>query len=184
MDVEKLRRQYLPDKIRFLFVAEAKPDSPDRFFYYDKVTRRDYLYIYLMRALYGYGDQDEQWLRDNKQVMLDRFKNDGCYLVDAVDEIKADTKQSARIKAIKANADNKIAEIESLLSQHGDEHTELVIIKATVFKVLYEPLKTKFNVINDSPIYFPSHSNQFAFLMQMSKVMVPELFRQMGGLGK
>lgn len=171
MDVEKLRKSYLPQKISVLFVAEAKPDSPNRFFYYDKVASKDYLYIHLMRALYGYSEKDEQWLRDNKQKMLDRFKSDGYYLVDAVDEIKAGTKSAARVKAIRANADNKISEIESLISQHGSEDTKIVIIKATVFKVLYEPLKNKFNVVNDSSIYFPSHSNQSAFLEQMGKVV-------------
>lgn len=170
MDVEKLRKNYLPQKIGVLFIAEAKPDSPKRFFYYDKVADKDYLYIHLMRALYGYHKQDEQWLRDNKHEILKRFKSDGYYLIDAVDEINASTKPAARIKAIKANAGNKIAEIESLLSKYGSESTRIVIIKATVFTALYELLKNKFNVVNERPIYFPSHGNQGAFLAEMSKV--------------
>lgn len=176
MNVEKLRKKYLPQKINVLFVAEAKPDNPERFFYYDNVTSRDYLYIYLMRALYEYGKQDERWLRDNKREMLEKFKSDGYYLVDTVDEIKAGTKQAARIKAIKANADNKVAEIESLLSRYGSESTKVVIIKATVFKALYEPLKSKFNVANDYPIYFPSYGRQLEFLHQMSDVKNKKLW--------
>lgn len=171
MDVETLRKSYLPSKIKVLFIAEAKPDANDRFFYYDKVNTRDYLYLHLMYALYDKTKADTQYLRDHKVESLNRFKQDGYYLVDAVDEIVARSKPAPRVKAIRANADKKIAEIESLISQYGSVDTKIVIISATVHKVLYEPLKSKFNVVNDSAIYFPSNGRQSDFLRQMSKIV-------------
>ena len=174
MDVEMLRKSYLPSKIKVLFIAEAKPDADDRFFYYDKVTIDDYLYIYLMRALYGYGKQDTALLRANKQAMLNKFMKDGYYLVDAVDEIKVRTEPAVRVKAIRANADIKVSEMELLVSQHGTEDTKVVIIAATVFKGLYEHLKDKFNVVNDTPIYFPNNGRQNEFLGQMAQIL-PEI---------
>lgn len=171
MDVESLRKQYLPNKIKVLFVAEAKPDADDRFFYYDNVKTDDYLYLHMMYALYGKTKDDQQDLRDNKGEFLNKFKEDGYYLVDAVDEIKVRTKPAVRIKAIRANADIKTDEIELLLSQHGTRDTKVVIIAATVFKGLYEHIKDKFNVINNTPIYFPSNGQQSAFLRQMGEIM-------------
>ena len=171
MDVETLRKQYLPNKIKVLFIAEAKPDADDRFFYYDKVKTHDHLYLHLMYALYDKTQSDVQYLREHKAEFLNRFKEDGYYLVDAVDEIKVRTKPTDRIKAVRANAEIKTNEMELLILQHGTEDTKVVIIAATVFKGLYEHLKDKFNVVNDTPIYFPSNGQQSAFLKQMNKVV-------------
>lgn len=174
MDVEALRKNYLPKKIRVLFIAEAKPDAVDRFFYYDKVFTKDFLYTHLMRALYGYDKQDTAWLRENKLAMLNRFMKDGYYLVDAVDEVAAGTSNHIRTKEIEANADAKLREIDELISEHGDSDTKIVIIKAPVFKVLYGPLSTKFKVINNTPISFPSTGRQNEFLRQMAQIL-PEV---------
>lgn len=174
MDVEKLRKSYLPNKIKVLFVAEAKPDAIDRFFYYDKVKKHDYLYLHLMYALYGKTKDDAQYLRDHKIEYLNRFKQDGYYLVDAVDEIKSEIKSSSkRTKLIKANAKNKIVEIRELLAQHGDSNTRVVLVKATVFDALYDLMKDDFSIINDFKISFPSFNekNKTNFLNQMNKVI-------------
>lgn len=171
MDVEALRKQYLPTKIKVLFIAEAKPDADDRFFYYDKVKTHDYLYLHLMYALYDKTKDDVQHLRDHKAEFLSRFMQDGYYLVDAVDEIKSNTSSPQRTKAIEANAGNKIAEIGELLSIHGDQNTKVVLIKATVFDGLYDLMKDDFSIVNKSKIYFPSNGREREFLEQMSKVM-------------
>lgn len=169
MDVEELRKQYLPeDKIKVLFIAEAKPDADDRFFYYDKVKTDDYLYLHMMYALYDKTKDDKEYLREHKADFLNRFKENGYYLIDAVDRptSKADMKN-----AIKENADKKVSEIEELISQHGDDSTKIVIIKATVFDILYSLLKDKYNVINDNKIYFPSTGREPDFMRQMGEII-------------
>lgn len=170
MDVEKLRKSYLPNKIKVLFIAEAKPDADDRFFYYDKVKTHDYLYLHLMYALYDKTKDDVQYLRDHKAEFLNRFKEDGYYLVDAVDEIRSNPPSSKRTRIIRANAVNKISEIRELLAKHGDQNTKIVLVKATVFDALYDLMKEDFNIVNDFKIYFPSTGNEADFLKQMSKV--------------
>jgi hypothetical protein len=170
MDVESLRKQYLPSKIKVLFVAEAKPDADDRFFYYDKVRTHDYLYLHIMYALYGKTTVDTQYLREHKVDFLNRFKQDGYYLVDAVDEVESGMSSSKRTKAIKANATNKIAEIRELIAKHGDQNTKVVLIKTTVFDGLYDSMKNEFYIMNDFKIPFPSNGNEAGFLKQMSKV--------------
>lgn len=171
MDVEKLRKSYLPSKIKVLFIAEAKPDADDRFFYDDKVKTRDYLYLHLMYVLYDKTKDDMQYLRDHKAEFLSRFKTDGYYLVDAVDEIKSGTSSPKRTSAIKANAKSKIAEIREILAEHGDQNTKVVLVKATVFDGLYDLMKNDFNIINDFKIPFPSNGNETGFLQQMTKAI-------------
>lgn len=174
MDVEKLRKSYLPSKIKVLFIAEAKPDADDRFFYYEKVETDDYLYLHLMYALYGMTKGDVRYLRDHKAEFLNRFKEDGYYLVDAVDEIKPPMSSRKRTKLIKSNAENKIAEISELLAEYGDQNAKVVLIKGTVFDGLYDLMKSDFDIINVK-VPFPSNGQQTNFLTQMKKV-VRELY--------
>ena len=48
---------YLPGgRLRILFVAEAPPNSADRYFYFEDVKRDDWLWIALMKGLYP-----DQW---------------------------------------------------------------------------------------------------------------------------
>ena len=171
MDVETLRENYLPNRIKVLFIAEAKPDTDDRFFYYHKVMTHDHLYLHLMYALYDKTKDDTQYLRNHKTEFLNRFKQDGFYLVDAVDEIKSGTSSPTRTKAIRTNAANKLAEIRELISKHGDLNTKIVLIKATVFDALYDLMKDEFNVVNDFKVNFPSTGNETKFLQQMKKVV-------------
>lgn len=174
MDVEALRKQYLPNKIKVLFIAEAKPDADDRFFYDTQVSARDYLYLNLMRALYDDAKNAEvKDLRKQKEKFLERFKKDGYYLVDAVDEIDSKMKSPQRTRAIKSNANKKIVEVRELLDKHGDQNTKVVLIKATVFDGLYNLMKSEFNIVNDFKIYFPSSrkKNVENFLEGMSKVV-------------
>ena len=174
MDVEALRKQYLPNKIKVLFIAEAKPDAGDRFFYDTQVSTRDYLYLNLMRALYDDAKNAEvKDLRKQKEKFLERFKKDGYYLVDAVDEIDSKMKSPQRTRAIKSNANKKIVEVRELLDKHGDQNTKVVLIKATVFDGLYNLMKSEFNIVNDFKIYFPSSrkKNVENFLEGMSKVV-------------
>lgn len=174
MDVEALRKRYLPSKIKALFIAEAKPDAEDRFFYDPQVATRDYLYLNLMRALYDdVKNAEVKELRERKAEFLERFKKDGCYLIDAVDEIKSEWKSPQRTKAIKANAENKINEIGQLLSDHDSVDAKIVLIKSTVFDGLYESMKKSdynFNIIHDFKIYFPSTGRESDFFRQMYKI--------------
>ena len=44
--------KYTPRNTHVLFVAEAPPDSIDRYFYFDDVKQGDWLWIALMQALF------------------------------------------------------------------------------------------------------------------------------------
>jgi hypothetical protein len=50
--IENARLKYKPDLITILLIAEAPPDSLDRFFYYKNVRKGDYLFLGITEAIY------------------------------------------------------------------------------------------------------------------------------------
>jgi hypothetical protein len=49
---QKAAKKYSPSDTRVLFVAEAPPNSIDRYFYFEDVTNADWLWIALMKELF------------------------------------------------------------------------------------------------------------------------------------
>ncbi|RYZ57558.1 MAG: hypothetical protein EOO14_10835, partial [Chitinophagaceae bacterium] len=79
------RNKYKPRRIETLLIAEAPPDSLDRFFYFEDVKRQDSLFLEIMGVLYP--DQKQRYLasgRDTavKEELLETFKEDGFWLLD------------------------------------------------------------------------------------------------------
>ena len=174
INTTQLRNHYLPEQIKILFVAEAAPDSPERFFYYDNVQEHDWLYLALMRALYKETrTAPVDYLRGHKSELLKRFQEDGYYVIDAInDPVAAGLSSSQRTTMVHGNADKKIAEIKSLLSERGDSGTKIILIKATVFEGLYERLtEAALPVINDYIIPFPSSGQQQNFAERMQEAL-------------
>lgn len=50
--LEAARLKYEPLIVKFLLIAEAPPDSIDRFFYYENVHQHDYLFLGIAQSLY------------------------------------------------------------------------------------------------------------------------------------
>jgi hypothetical protein len=90
--IEQARYNYLPiDGIRILFVAEAPPEDPHRFF--DKVEEHDCLFLALMHLLYMDAEAAvASELRRRKREFLHRLQADGYFLEDAR-EAKAYTRR-------------------------------------------------------------------------------------------
>ena len=78
--IEQARLNYLPiGRIEILFIAEAPPADPSRFFYFNEVDRHDWLYLALMRVLFDDArDLDVKKLREQKADHLARFRARGC----------------------------------------------------------------------------------------------------------
>src|SRR5690606_8923088 len=126
MSIAQSRNRYTPKQLKVLFVAEAIPDNPDRFFYYDKSQEHDWLYLALMRALYRDARKaTAQELRANKPVFLARFQQDGYYLIDAIDDpVAAGTTSKERTAMVRENAGHKVTEIKNLLAKIGGKDTK------------------------------------------------------------
>ena len=86
--IDQAREKYIPDEIKYILVAEAPPESLDRFFYSSKVKRSDWLFLGIMQALYPL-QKNEYIVRKRdpelKEKLLLHFKEDGFYLIDLLD---------------------------------------------------------------------------------------------------
>ena len=96
---ELARNKYRPDHIELLFIAEAPPANDSRrFFYFVPVDIGDTLFLEMMKVLYpkkakfveydgnGKPGFNAKQVRNRKAEFLEKFKRDGFYLIDAVDE--------------------------------------------------------------------------------------------------
>jgi hypothetical protein len=71
---ERARRRYRPKPVKVLFVAEAPPSDPRRFFYFERVSGHDWLFLALMRWLYDDARACEtRELRESKRECQRRF---------------------------------------------------------------------------------------------------------------
>ena len=150
---ELARQKYKPEVIKFLLIAEAPPKvESKRFFYFEDVKNGDSLFLETMKVLYLNDCLDIKDVRRRKSEFLEKFKNDGFYLIDASDKPIEDTRLTKKRKQIKDSIPSLIKKIESLIS----EDTKIILISSTVYEVCCNRLKAEgFNVINECAIPFP-----------------------------
>jgi len=79
---QKVALKYAPLKTCALYIAESLPSAWERIIYFDKVKQHDWLWIGLVRAIYGteFGGILEE--RPRKAERLSRLKNDRYRLID------------------------------------------------------------------------------------------------------
>lgn len=166
-NIESARQKYKPNVIKFLLIAEAPPPPESkRFFYFPDVKIHDHLFLETMKAVYQCDDTKS--IRRQKRKLLERFKNDGFYLIDASDESIKDKSQSGKEKQIRESLPALIEKVRSLVS----EDTKIILISKTVYKVCFEELKLKgFNVINKCSIPFPCSGQQKRFREKLSSLL-------------
>ncbi len=162
--LEEARKKYKPEKIKIIFIAEAPPDSLDRFFYYENVKKADYLFLGIIDALYP--NLKESFLKSKrtpeiKQKILSQFKRDGFYLLDLY-ELPISMKFESKI-----NARKKLSE---KLKKICNKETSIILIKKDVYDNVYDFLKSNFNVINKK-INFPSNGWQKKFKEKFTEAL-------------
>lgn len=169
---DQARLKYRPEKIRVLFIAEAPPENVERFFYYEDVRDHDALFVNLIRALYAdYRDADIKDIRREKGKLLERFRDDGYYLIDALPEpISLKLSPREREKLIKSQTDHLVDEVRKIGPENG-----VVLIKATVFHSIYDALiQAGLQIRNTEPVPFPSSGQQVNFQESIKNVVAHE----------
>lgn len=98
---EELRERFRPTRLRYLLIAESPPDPGDRGrrFFYSPTLTIDNLYRSVAEAVYG--ERDNFDVRD-KPALLARLREDGFWLIDAVEYPVNKLGSSTRSRAIKA----------------------------------------------------------------------------------
>ena len=158
LNYQELREKYKPRKIKCLLIAESPPKSEERFFYNPGQEKYDFLFKSVMEVIFP--DFKNNYQRGQKHEYLQRFKEQGFYLIDAVDTPINDRKRRERNKIIRKNLENKIKEIEELISKD----TPIILIKKNVFEIFHHELEERgFNVVHDEHIPFPSSGHQEEF---------------------
>ena len=162
-----MRERYQPERIRLLFVAESPPaPTADevRFFYNAELERWDHMYRAVMQAVfpsfeYRPGEKDK-WLR--------RFKANGYYVIDAIDEPVNHLPRKHRDALLLAAVEPRVREIEKLVSRR----TPIVLVKKNIFS-LFKPrlCEEGFRVIHDAFLPFPSHGHQSEFIAGLRKCL-------------
>jgi hypothetical protein len=167
---ERARRRYRPKPIKVLFVAEAPPASPQRFFYFDKVKAHDGLFLALMRWLYEEArDAELIELRERKPEFLRRFAADGYYLVDASE---TPMPKNAAASTKRRMLSGSLTILKKTLRKLSSEETRIVLISSAVFRVCYAPLRASgLNVINTELMDFPSTGHQREFGRKLGQLL-------------
>ena len=164
--ISKARVQYKPSNIKCLIIAEAPPNSIERFFYYPHVKTADYLFLGIAGVLYPkkkekYIDWGRPW--SLKQEILSQFHNDGYYLINLLD---------VPINQYNGNLSDTIEPTIKHVKGLITLQTPIVIIKTNVFDEVYNPLVSSgfTNVINIR-IPFPGQGWQIEFSKKFKKAL-------------
>lgn len=156
---------YRPDSIRVLFIAESPPAFTDEsrrsYFYFPQCHGSDILFATMMKAVLD----TRYFKRDgNKAELLEKFRDGGYWLMDAVEY------PINRLKGKKTSVKDRASEIESNLPfllrrldflRHRlifSTDSGIILIKKVVFEVLEQPLTDAgYTVLHRKKIDFPKY---------------------------
>ena len=173
---ENARKKYKPEVIKYLLVAETPPKADsDRFIYFEEVGKQDSLFIETIKVLYPeiIEKYDVKELRKKKSYFLNKFKEDGFYLIDSLEEPFEEKYNSAqKVKLIKEKQENLLLRIKKLINKE----TKVILIATPVFKANYLfLLKNNISVINTESIDFPGSGGQLKFRKKFSQLLIDNI---------
>jgi hypothetical protein len=168
--VERARDKFRPRRITVLFIAEAPPADPTRFFYFDSLPRGDSLFIEMTRQLYADARSlKARDLRSRKRELLDRFAADGYYLADArAEPMPRGVGASTKTRLLKEALPELLKQVRRLSSAD----TKVVLISRSVYDACLRPLKRAgVKVLNTEMIDFPGSSRQPMFRRKLRRLL-------------
>lgn len=172
MSYESARRKYKPSRIRFLLIAESPPPAPEiqssrQFYYTDRIRKDDRLFTNTIRALYPETlDISEVELEQTKKIWLQKFQNDGFYMIEALDESQVhEVTKKERKELIRQNIPGIIKRV----GQLADKDTKIILIKSNVFEEAAAPLRDAgFTVLNTELVDYPGRFNQKSYRTKLA----------------
>lgn len=172
---ESVRRQYKPDHIKVLLIAESPPPQPEvqssrQFYYADRIRKDDRLFTNTIRALYPEAvAAPEPELEEHKDDWLQRFKQDGFYMIEALEDSQEhEVTKKQRQERIRQSLPRLLERVKALAAPD----TKIILIKSNVFDVAAEPLKgAGFTVLNTELVDYPGHFNQRAYREKIAALL-------------
>lgn len=171
---EKARRQYKPENIKVLIIAESPPPEADiessrHFYRADRVRKNDRLFINTIKALYPEAVRlAETDLEQQKETWLRRFQKDGWYMIEALEQSQPhEISKRDRQERIKHSLSRLIKRVQAL----ANKDTAIILVKSNVFEAAAEPLRqTGFRVLNRELVDYPGQFNQKAYREKLSRL--------------
>lgn len=159
------RNKYKPSQIKALLVAEAPPNTLDRYFYFEDVPTHDSLFLEIMGVLYpGAKTAYLKSGRDETQKaeLLRRFQHDGWWLLN-FSEVPLDLTDET--------PDRLLSYLLQRLQKYVDKKTPILLIKAALHDICYPALAAEgYNVCKER-LPFPGSGQQRVFRTKFKKVM-------------
>ena len=164
---EKERQKYKPQHVKYLLIAESPPPSAEiqssrQFYYTDRIRKDDRLFVNTIRALYHETlNVSEMELEERKTDWLNRFKDDGWYMIEALETSQQhEVTKKQRQEKIAAAVPQLIERVHKL----AEKDAGLILIKSNVYEVAAEPLRDAgFKVLNHELVDYPGQYNQRAY---------------------
>jgi len=166
-------QKYRPAKVRTLFIAEAPPAYDSRrFFYFTDLRQQDTLFLEMMKSLYPLevGFSANQFkdgfsssaIRLRKPELLNRFKTDGFYLIDACERPMPQGANTALKVALMQKALPGLkAKVRRLCSADA---LGVLLIGAVTYHVCADALRDEaVTVLNTEAVNHPSRGGQIHF---------------------
>gem|GEM_PF-614218 len=165
--LNKARLKYKPESVKYLLIAEAAPDSIDRFFYYENVSQHDYLFLGVAQALYP--ELKEKFLSSGrsksiKTSILKTLQENGYYLLD-LSELPLSLMTGDLISQLPTLVKN----IKEVISPE----TKIILIKATVYDIAFSYLQDEgIKNLIDVRIPFPGQGGQKLFQQKFKEALI------------
>lgn len=171
---DEVRKKYRPSHIKVLLIAESPPPAPEvqssrQFYYTDRIRKDDRLFVNTIRALYPETLKiTEAQLEEEKEIWLQRFKDDGLYMIEALEDSQehevTKKQRQERIRAVLPRLLERVKEL-------AEPGTKIILIKSNVFDVAAEPLRQAgYNVLNTELVDYPGRFNQRAYREKIAKL--------------
>jgi hypothetical protein len=161
---DELREQYRPPNLRVLLIGESPPDpgaGARRFFYAPTLTH-DNLFRGVALAVYG----DDVALHD-KVAVLERLRDDGFWLIDAVEHPINKARSGPRRRAIEAGVPRLVERCRDLAPQRG-----VIVCHGLVYELAAPVLRRgSVRVLHDEPLPFPLGNWRARFVKGVRKAL-------------
>lgn len=153
MTLQKRRaaaKKFRPETVRLLLVAEAPPCDTERYFYFERVDRHDWLFRYVWEGLTG-----EKPVRETKTEHLRTLRDAGVFMIDLHEENISEP----TLTELRACVPDLVERCRAL------KPSAIVLIKSVVYDAAYEALRDDGLPVIDARMPFPASGQQRKFLV-------------------
>jgi hypothetical protein len=174
-------RKYRPDILKLLFVAEAPPAyRTGRFFYFTGLREGDTLFLEMMKTLYpdevGFSangflkEFSSKLIRIRKSELLNRFRSDGFYLIDAYEQSMPESASTGVKTALIRGTLPRLRKKMRRLC--GKQTVGIVLIGGPTYHVCAGPLRADgMHVLNTEPLNHPARGGQVLFRSKLRRIL-------------